>query len=66
MGTTFLRAGLRHFKFIAYSLHGSNEVYTYLLPDLANVNVDGAIANYHVSAPNPLKYFIPQEHTTRL
>ena len=41
-----------HFKLISYPLYGDNAINAQLLPDLANMNVNGAVADNDVVAPH--------------
>ena len=41
-----------HFKFISNSFHGLDKIVTHFLPDLPNVNIDGAISYNNFFAPN--------------
>ena len=51
------------FKFIPNPFYGGDAIHPQLLPDLADVHINSAVANDYIIAPHLVQYFVAEENT---
>ena len=51
------------FKFIPNPFYGGDAIHPQLLPDLADVHNNSAVATDYIIAPDLVEYFVAEENT---